>query len=197
MADVAKKQGRTAEAERLYADAVALGRALNLRFNLCSYLQRQAALYAAQERWAEAETLNTEARALAEEVGRREVSFEAALLDVQMRVWRGKLRGEAARSALLALRELAQETEQFAALYGALTELDPQDAAARAEALTHYRALYARTGSAEDAAHVRALSGETLPPPPQLPPLPEVVAQAQADLEALLRRVETLIAALG
>ncbi len=197
MADVAKKQGRTAEAERLYADAVALGRALNLRFNLCSYLQRQAALYAAQERWAEAETLNAEARALAEEVGRREVSFEAALLDVQMRVWRGKLRGEAARSALLALRELAQETEQFAALYGALTELDPQDAAARAEALTHYRALYARTGSAEDAAHVRALSGETLPPPPQLPPLPEVVAQAQADLEALLRRVETLIAALG
>ncbi|MCX7707357.1 MAG: hypothetical protein N2204_05060 [Anaerolineae bacterium] len=81
---------------------------------------------------------------------------------------------------------------QRAALHYEIWRLAPADDPARAAAAALYRSEYARTGEEICRARYRALTGETLPDPPPLPDISELIpAEPEGlDLAALLAELE-------
>ena len=88
--------------------------------------------------------------------------------------------------------ERPDDAEQAAIRYEAW-RLDREQESHRRQAADLYKALFAQTPSAEYRQRYEELTGERLPDPPPLPPLPEAVTRRPADLGALLAQVDLLI----
>jgi len=83
------------------------------------------------------------------------------------------------------------ETDQ-AAIHYEIWRLAPTQEAHHRQAAEAYRTLYEHTPNVEYKWRYETLSGERLPPPPSLPPLPPIVTQETVILEALAAQVDAL-----
>lgn len=196
MAEVFKQQEDHPTAEPLCQATVRLARALNMRLELGRYLYRTAELLAWQHRYAEALPLAGEARDVADSAGQQDIVLDAQLLALRVRHSSGTL------STVDAVAELKSwfgdwpADEQQADLHYTTWQIDPGQQTARAQAAELYRTLFSRTPNAQYARRYHALTGDTLPDPPALPPLSGVVAQCTSDRAALARRAAEAIAAM-
>jgi class 3 adenylate cyclase/predicted ATPase len=182
-------QSRYEEAGRLYARAIDLARSLNIPHVLCADLQRAAQLHHLQGRHAEASPLNREALEVARQVGRREYQFEAEVLAIRLRVAVNEIDAARAIGELEALSSAWPDENEQAALYYETWRLDRTRETARQAAASFYRSQYAGTFDVEYRQRYTELTGETLPDPPALPPMPEEVMKTPVNLDALLKRV--------
>jgi tetratricopeptide (TPR) repeat protein len=166
---IAAAEGRPDEAQRLLERAVELARELDAPYYLCSWLHRLARLHLG--------------------AGHRQVSAYALSVRLQ-----AAARQIDAPSATVLLRKAADrwtEPHEVAALLDAVWQVDRRDEAARTTAADIYRSLYQRAPSVEYRHAYHRLTGETLPPGPPLPELPEwITAERGPDLDTLLRRID-------
>lgn len=184
---------RYKDAERLYKLAIALGRGLNIPRFLCEDLFRQADLYSRQHCYAEAQAVNREALDIATQFERKDIQFQASLLSVCLQVALGQIDRSAAVEKLMALLDNWPEDSEQAAIHYELWRLDNERAASHRTAADLYRDLYGRTPNIEYRRRYETLTGKTLPDPPTLPKLPEVVPRESINLDNLLAQVEALI----
>lgn len=196
LADIAIARGQYREAERLCKQALALGRALGLRY-LFDYLLSCVRLYVLQGRYAEAQPLVLEALHRAAEAGSHPSQLRAQLLGLQIAVALQQMDRATAHQTLLDLLAEWHEPPQQAAIHFELVRLDPTLDLHRTLATHLYQALYTATPSADYRECYETLTGERLPDLPPLPPPPAIVLQAPTPSETLLGRVDELIATLS
>jgi tetratricopeptide (TPR) repeat protein len=188
---IAAAEGRHDDAERLLRRAVDMARDLDAPYFLCDWLHRLARIQLAANRLDEAERLNAEALAIADEHHERDTQVSAHLLAVRLRVAAGRIDARTAAEQLRSAASDWTEPHEVAAMLDTVRQLDPTDEEARTAAAEIYRTLYERAPSVEYRRAYRRLTGVQLPPGPPLPPLPAwVAADDDADVEALLRRLD-------
>jgi tetratricopeptide (TPR) repeat protein len=183
--------------EQLAGQAIALGRTLNIPRNLCDYLYTQAHFYFHRQRYAEAQALNDEALALARRVKQEKVHFLAAILAIRLRAAADPQQAPAAVAELRRLLAVWESESQQARLYYEMWRLQPSLHDAHKQAAARYAGLYAVTPNVDYRRHYQELTGQTLAPPPPLPPLPDTVARLAIDLPALLAQVDHRISELS
>jgi tetratricopeptide (TPR) repeat protein len=181
------------EAEPLFTRTIALGRALNIPYFLCEGLHHLSQLYTRQRRYVEAQPINQEALEIANQVGRKEIQFQAQLLANRLRVAQGQADAGAAIGELEALRADWPGDAEQAAIDYAIWLLDARREGSRRAAAERYRALYTRTPNIEYRWRYTQLAGEPLPDPAALPLMPGIAAPDAAHLAELLARAERLI----
>ncbi|HTY08622.1 MAG TPA: tetratricopeptide repeat protein [Candidatus Edwardsbacteria bacterium] len=129
------------EASVLFDRAIAAQRELELKYYLCHYLQQKAELLSREGAIGEARAANAEARAVAQEVGRRDVAFDADLLDARLTALSDPSRAIAALQAMISGQ---LEPQRRAAILYALFPLT-KDPAHQQAACGLYRDLYQQT----------------------------------------------------
>jgi class 3 adenylate cyclase/tetratricopeptide (TPR) repeat protein len=188
---IAAAAGSTEEAEQRLELAVAIARSLDDPYHLCEWLHRLARLQLPTGRLEAAERLNSEALAIADEHHERDTQVSAYLLAVRLQVAAGRVDARTATDQLRKIGNDWTEPHEVAALLDTVRQLDPTDEDARAAAAEIYRTLYERAPTVEYRHAYRRLTGVRPPPGPPLPPLPAwLEAEADTDVEALLRRVD-------
>jgi class 3 adenylate cyclase/predicted ATPase len=118
-----------------------------------------------------------------------EALFLARVLDLECGLAVKEIASDEAARQLQTMLAASERPEQRARLHYARWRLDPQRDEDRRSAAELYRGLYSDTADVEYRTRYQALTGERLPPPPALPPVPEAVLQTTVDLNSLLRRV--------
>jgi class 3 adenylate cyclase/tetratricopeptide (TPR) repeat protein len=187
-------QERCDEAERLLTRAIILGRALDTPYEMCDYLYTYADLHVRREQYAAAQPLNDEALSIAAQVEHKDVQFKAQVLALCLRIVLGQIAPpEAVGEFERLLGEWPDDAEQAAIQYE-IWRVDQDQEPHRQQAADLYRALYAQTPNVEYKQRYEELTGECLPDPPPLPPLPDIVTQHPPDREVLLAQVDALIA---
>ena len=198
LAQVGMEQGRFRDANDLLAHAVALCRALNIPYWLSEYLYVNADLLTRCERYAEAYALNTETLQLIQQVnGRKEIQIKALWLDIYLRVLLGHIHTAAGVAELSGMLYEWTADRDRAALHFLIWLLDMAQESHRKSAADLYRALYNVTPAFEYRQRYEVLTGESLPPAPELPELPANVAQGQVNLAELLAQVEMFVSPVG
>ena len=104
----------------------------------------------------------------------------------------GKVTEAEAAAELVALLHQEAAPHRRAALSYELWRLAPEDEPARTAAAEFYRSQHAETGAEECRSRYRELTGETLPDPPPLPDISELIPDepVELDLASLLADLE-------
>jgi DNA-binding SARP family transcriptional activator len=186
-------QGKYEVAARLSRQAIALGHALNLPLYLCEYLYASADLLAHQQQYTEAMALSDEAGQMAAGIGRTDIQLPARLLSLRLRLEVGEIDRATAVNTLQSLQDAWPEDQQQAAILYEYWRLDKSVTSLRQQAAGLFANLYTRTPDIVFRRRYEDLTGQTLPPPPISPPLPEAVAGSAVNLETLLPQVDRLI----
>jgi tetratricopeptide (TPR) repeat protein len=200
MAYAYARQRRYQEAERLLRTELALGRILHIPYQLCYALGNAAELYFQQQRYAEARQLNDEALELAREAKRAEVEFSALVLSIRLRLALHEIDSSMAIRELEALQAGWPAEREQAALHYELWRLQPERGRSRRHAVAAielYHELYDQTHWVDDRRRYEELTGEALPDFPPLPAPPPIATAEPVGLDALLARVEQVIAELS
>jgi len=197
---VNERLGRVDLAETLYRKAVEFGVRLGIPGYLSGVLVGLARLLLARGRAAEArdfygEALSRIASVAGERLAGEDTRFDARVLGVRLRHALGELNTEGA-AAEFAL-QLSDETspDRQAALRYELWRL-AQDAAAAQAAAAYYRLQHRETGAEECRRRYQELTGETLPDPPPLPDISELIPDEPEDLD-LARVLAEMEASFG
>lgn len=184
------------EAEPLFEQALRIGRAFELGYFVCEYLQAYADMLTQLGRYEEAILLNTDALELATENGRPEIAFKAQILSIRLQVLRQALAAESAIGQLQSIIAEKEESGEKATLYDAIWQFDYAQSTARQQAIELYIEAYTASPNAIYRRRYQVLNGtDDLPEPPSLPPLPSVIATRATDLEAEVNRLEILMTA--
>lgn len=170
------------------ARAITLARELSLPYELCEALELRAELLLRRGYYLDARAACAEAHELAERIDEQDVIARARVFELRLHVALGELTVDAACAALAALLDDAPDDTARALILLAIWQINPQRTDARTAAAAIYRQRYAATPSAELRQHYRTLTGEDLPPPLPLPPLPEALIGALGPLDDLLAR---------
>jgi hypothetical protein len=118
------------------------------------------------------------------------------LLALDVRVALGQTDRATARDECEALLAQWTETSEQAAICYSLWRLSGGDEQ-RQRATTFSRDLYTHTPNVEYRRRLEELSGEPIADPPALPPLPEMITQETLSLEALLGKLDVMMASSG
>jgi class 3 adenylate cyclase/tetratricopeptide (TPR) repeat protein len=192
------QQGDLERAGQVGELAVALCDSIRLVYWACEFRHDLARLRFAQGRLAEAEALNDEALATASRLGsHKAVQLGAQLLAARIQVLRGAQPAHEAAAELASIDEEWLGEEERAAIRYTIWQLDPADARARREAAARYAALAAARPTVETLGRYAELTGAAPPPPPALPPLPELITGRPHELSALLEQAEALVGTLA
>jgi DNA-binding SARP family transcriptional activator len=189
------------QAEFLYRRAVGIGKRLGSPSYHSGMLVSLASLLLEQGRPAEAtpfyrEAMETIARVEGEHLGGEDTRFSAQALDVRLRHALGELERTDAAAELRALLDQRSAPDQQAELHYELWRLEPEDEQARCKAAELYSSLYTETGLPDCRQRYQELTGETLPDPPPLPDISELIPAVEIDLYGLIVRLEPLLAQL-
>ena len=189
------------QAEFLYRKAAGQGRWLDSPSYHSGMLVDLSRLLLEQGRPAEArpfydEAVEMIARVEGEQLGGEDTRFDAHVLGVRLRHALGELAPTDAAAELRDLLDQRSAPNQKAALHYELWRLAPEDEQARCAAAELYGSLYAETGLHNYRHRYRELIGETLPDPPPLPDVSELIPAAVVDLDGLIARLEPLLAQL-
>ena len=185
-------QKRYDEAEHLLEQVIALRRTADNPYFLCEDLYRQANLYYKQHDYTKAQPHNQEALRVATEVGNTEIQFSALLLALRFKVALGQIDEPGAINTLETLLDSWSEDNQQAAIYYDLWRLGYQRETSYQLASELYHQLYNRMPNIEYRQRYQKMTGETLPDPPPLRPLPEVVPSDSINLQALFEKMQAL-----
>ncbi|MCB8945739.1 MAG: AAA family ATPase [Ardenticatenaceae bacterium] len=196
MPDVMMGQREFAAAGAFWERVIVLARALNIPFYLCSFLNKQAVVMWQAGDLEGAVGLLAEALAVAQTVGRQEVIFEATVRRWQWLVEQGVLAVETAVSHLQGALQDYTEVWQQTRLWDALWQLDAGRTDWGQAAAAGYRQLYTERPDFEYRVRYEVLTGEQLPEPPLLPPLPVELEKVVVDFTAVLTELDTLIRTL-
>ena len=191
-------QGRFQEAGTFLARAITLARQLDAPFELASLLFDRGNLLNAQGLQQEALDVLGEAIQTAADAENTTVQFEAQITRLRTQVQLGQKDPETAIEQLHHLRDAWLEhfhgdEEQEAAIHYEIWKLDKTQEHHRVQAANLYHQLYEHTPNNEFRENYQELTGEQLPDPPPLPPLPEIVTRKPIYLENLLVQIDALI----
>jgi DNA-binding SARP family transcriptional activator len=189
-------QDDAAGATRALAAAVTIGRRLGARYHLCKHLAWQAELALRRGCPAEAVALAGDAARMAADVGRSDIQFDAEMLLVRARVAAGDPAPPAGIETLEQMLERWPGEREQAALRYEMWRLAPAVHAYRRDAARRYRALYQSTPHREYRRRYSELTGETLPPPPSLAEVPDLVLRHRVDIFAAVTLIEQIAAEL-
>ena len=193
MGRAAVGRGAPATGERLFTRTLVLARALQFPRQMSEALLDLGELWLARGRPAAAAPLLDEALEISRKIGYPQVEFAAQVGGLRAQVAAGAITPAVGAARLAALlRAWPGEPEQ-AALHYERWRLDPSAAGDRDAAASSYRALAARTPNHEYRRRYAELTGEPLPAPSPLPPLPALVAEVPVDIEALLAQVDQVM----
>lgn len=177
------------EAEALLKRAVDLGRELDQPHHLCQVLHRAAELYMRQGRHAEAQVLSQEALTIATELKRKDIQFEAQVLAIRLQRAQCQIDMQRAIAELERLRARWPDDPEQAWLDYEIWQIDPGRERERHNAAQLYQRLYAQTPNIDFRERYGQLTGQELPEPPDLPPLPSAVTASPVNLPELLPKV--------
>ena len=171
--------------------AVVLGRALEMPYELCEFLHTRAAVLGQSGRAGDARAANDEARRIAEQIHRSEILFQCDVLSPGLRLTLGESDAPTAAASLHSLLDTWTEPAQQADLHYQIWKIDPsaQDARGRASAI--YAQLHGRAALLRYRARYKELNGAALEAP-TLPPLPPTIPPA-SDLRPMREQVQALI----
>jgi class 3 adenylate cyclase/tetratricopeptide (TPR) repeat protein len=186
-------QGRHSAAEPLFERTLRIGRTFELGYFACEYLQAYADMLTQLGRYDEAAPLNQDALNLARDNGRAEIEFEAQILGIRLEVLGQTLDVDSGIEQLEDLVGTTDDIGEQAALYDAIWQLDNHQTDARQQAADLYAQAYDDSPNAVYRRRYQVLTGDTLPPPPELPPLPTVIATRTTDLDTEVNRLEILM----
>lgn len=198
IADTVGQIGKLFLAEKEYEQAldyfdlsIPLLRSVEAKYYLCEQLVAKASALFERNRYDEADVLCQEGRALATGVNQN-AHFSAQRLSIRLAVVQQRLNVLEAIKQFESLGQTATAEQEQAAVHYEIWRLDNQREDARQNAADLYRHLYAQTPNLTYRRRYEALTGETLPDPPPLPALPDVVGSDLPDLETLMRQVSLL-----
>lgn len=182
---LAQAQYQTADA--LFKHAYDMGKSLGILYVLCELNYHWANTQIHLGDYEAARERLNEGLEVATQISRRDIQFQAQLLQVRLDHLQKKVSlGETITRLLALIAEDAPESEQAAA-YFAAWELDATRADLRDKAIQRYRTLYAATPTVEAYNRLKTLNADDLPPAPApLPPLPDSITENLPDLETLL-----------
>lgn len=181
------------EAGKFLSNAIQLGRLLHIPSELSAFLFEQANLQSAQGHYDLALNALNEAIVLAEQVENESVLFEAKVSQINTLIELKQLSPTIAITQFLEMLSIFDKTEHQMVLHYAIWKLDPNAQTHQSTASELYRAFYEHTPNIEYRSRYFELTGEQLPPPPDLPPLPAVIGNQKTSLQALLTQVEQLL----
>ena len=193
IAIAAMNQRRYREAGRLLYRAATLARLIDIPYELSAYLLTHAQLYTRQQNYAAARPLNAEALDIAAQMGFDDILFKARVLAFELEILLGETSCAESCENIAALLSPELDERQRALIHYTLGRLGPDQEAHRVQAADLYRALYVTSPEVEFKRRYEELTGETLPNPPPLPPLPEIVTRQTFDIEQLIRQADALI----
>ena len=171
--------------------AVILGRALEMPYELCEFLLSRAVLLAQTGRYMEAHAANDEARRVAEQVGRDEILFQCDTLTPVLRLALGEIDAQAASEALRAMLDTWSDPRQQADLHYQIWKIDPSRQASRDRAAELYTQLHEQTALLRYRTRCQELNGALLEAP-ALPALPSTIPPS-GDLRHAREQVKELI----
>jgi len=191
-------RGEFEPAEQLLDGAITIGRILASAYDLADFLLNKANVLSAQERLEEALEVFAETLQLAAETENTSTQFEAQLSRIRTQVDLGQKTPEIAIEQLHQLRDAWEEhfegdTEQEAHIHYEIWKLDHTQAHHQSQAAQMYAHLYEHTPNYEYRQRYLELTGELLPDPVPLPPLPEIVTRRPVHLQTLLHQLNALI----
>ena len=192
---------RPEHATALIRRAIDFGRQMDVPSYLCGMLIDLARLMLEQDCPAEALSCHNEAVEMASRVAGQYLAGSDARFDLQVMGIRlhhalGELTDEDTVAELQAMLRRRPTRVQQAALHYELWRLAPDNQTALAAAAELYRSLYLQTGLHEQRQRYQQLIGETLPDPPPLPDVSELIPVEPVDLDGLDARLEPLLAQL-
>ncbi len=188
---------RLEDAHRWTGYAIAIARRMEMDYDLCDFLYTHAEVHRRQEQAHLALPILEEALRIASEVEHDEVAFKARVAQIALQAAAGQITVPQARDALQALLHETDDPEEQALLHEALWQVDPTLETHRQAAAERYHMLYEQTPKAEYRERYRQLTGEDLPAPPALPPLPDLVARHPVELSSLEAALHHLLAEIG
>jgi DNA-binding SARP family transcriptional activator len=160
--------------------------AASLALPLCRALIQSIRLQIRLGHYAQAMGQNRRLVALARGIQDPALRFEARRLDILLAAERQGAGSEDALEQLESLLDPGLPAEQQAALQASLARLAPQRDSYPRTAAELYRDLYLQTFKLEYKRAYQALTGQSLPPAPPLPRLPERLLPETLDLESLV-----------
>jgi tetratricopeptide (TPR) repeat protein len=211
LGDVARRQNKFEQAELLYRKAAGYGRRLGIPSYLSGTLVDLARLLLEHGRAEEAASIYAEAVELIGSVAGKylageDTRFSAQVLGIRLRHAPtvetqdlASLPSAAPANAaaeLQALLHQASTPAHQAALWYELWRIAPDNELARTAAANLSRSLFAETGLHDYRQRFQELTGETLPDPPPLPDVSELIPLEPTDLDSLPARLEPLLAQL-
>jgi len=200
MAKISLARRQLSGAYHLAERAITIDRLLDTPYELCEALHTAGRILAAQGRFQQAYEKNHEALCIARDIEYSEIHFQAQVGEIRLLHALGKLDAPQAITRLRALQaqfaDQRQDDIEAAEVAYRIWKFDPAQEEARKQAAERYRTLYAQTPNVEYRNRYQDLTGETLPEPPPLPPLPESVIEGLPQLSVLLVLVDGLIAEL-
>ncbi|MBN2149404.1 MAG: tetratricopeptide repeat protein [Anaerolineales bacterium] len=189
-----KALGSLETSRQLFSQAVEMGRALDTPYELSDYLNSLAELQTQLGETESALQVTQEALGLATEFENQSVELKARLRQIRLETALGSLSPAQAVGKLDTLLEGDLSQAERAAVHHEAWRLDASQEHHRQLAAEAYASLYQSDPDVDFHRRYQRLTGETLPDPPPLPPLPEVVTRTPIDLEKLLTQVRPLIA---
>jgi tetratricopeptide (TPR) repeat protein len=184
---------RWAPAERLYAQARALLRALNLPFVFAETLYDNAYMCYRRRNYAQAQKLLNEALRISGELDRKDIQFQAQVLTVLVRARSTPLTRAGGVKKLERLLAQARDEKEQAWANHALAIIQPTQANWGRNAARLYRKLHTRTPRLVYRRFYKELGGANLTEPPLLPDLPTVQVENPLTLDELITEVNETI----
>jgi class 3 adenylate cyclase/tetratricopeptide (TPR) repeat protein len=184
------ERGHYERANRLLDQAIAIARALDTPDELSEFLATKADALIHLGDYAIAQPVNAEALKIAAEIDYRVVAFKAQVTAARLQALLSQIPIPEAVSVLERLLSDAQNETEQAEVQHEIWRLDSQQETHCQQAASLYRTLYSRTPNVLYRRRYQRLTGQRLPDPPALPPLPEVVTRQRPDLDKLLAQVE-------
>lgn len=187
------RRGSHQRAEQLSKLAIQLARSLGIRFQLCAWLHQDALRLFERGDIARAHAANREALTIAREIERKEIAFDAQVLDVELRVRLGELSVHDAAAELKTLLDNAANDKEQAAILYTMWRIDSSDSKSAEQAAALYRDLYPTSPDILYRERYHELTGETLPLATTAPDLPDFITEQMADVDELILQVKVVL----
>ena len=182
-------------AQSLYERAITLTQRLNLPIYLCENLYYYARIKVRQQRLTDAYELNAEALNMSQAIERSDIIILAHILAIQLACRLAETDTETAVTHLESLLADWPDIHEQAAIFYAIWQLAPAQETARHQAAELYQLAYSQSPNHTYRRRHQALTGQPLPPPPQLPPLPAGIT-TKVTLDDLIPKLDQFIAIL-
>jgi class 3 adenylate cyclase/tetratricopeptide (TPR) repeat protein len=184
-------------AGRLLSQAIQIARNMDIQYDLCEYIYYYARLLTQQGDITLARQNNQEALTLANQVDHPEIQLKAELLAIRLKALANEIDHQ---SAIVAFEQLSAgeddielDPQELASIHYEIWRLDNDQTEHRNEAAGIYHSLFAQSPNVTFSRRYEEMTGQKLPAPPRLPPLPEIVTRNQTDLTSLLKQVDIIV----